>query len=127
MVSACNSDSEPPQLLVGAEAGVVEVPGYDYCWDGVCADWFGSQVPTPLTFSESAIRIEWIKDGVLTATVSDETGSCALRPALDQEDSPGVWNLTVPACSPPYRVIFHGSEGENSTLFVIEVISSTAG
>jgi hypothetical protein len=118
------SHGEPPHLLVRDDSGVVEVPGFDYCWDGACADSFGAHPPTPIGISETVVRIEWIENGVLTATTFDETAACVDGLGLDPGESPGVWELRASGRSSPYLVSFHGSAGENTAVFAIEVTST---
>ncbi|MDJ0663786.1 MAG: hypothetical protein QNJ75_04450 [Acidimicrobiia bacterium] len=114
------------QLLT--ESAVVELSGYDYCWEGAgCADWFGSEVPTPFKVDVAVVEVRWVSNGNLTASLRDHhVSGCPSRlPLVPTEAGQGV--MALPEVPGTYRIDFHGESPEGSSAFATSITSSVSG
>lgn len=124
--------AEPPALVVGAGSSRVVSPGINYCWttsasgEGVCADSFGNEVPTPVDVDTATVSVAWVEDGTLSASLWADGQACPIPLARQSEES-GHWTLALPAEPGTYRVDLFGSAPEGRTQFAILVTSASEG
>jgi hypothetical protein len=124
--------SEPPALVVSSNGSTATVPPFDYCWTpatsttGVCADSFGSEIPTPITVDTPTAEIDWVQDGELTAWVRSDEPECGPQLSLEPA-GPGHWDLAMPPHAGTYRVTLAGTAPEGDTGFALQVTSLVDG